>query len=45
MEKRKEERVLAEISDIQSYVKMVLENARKGKYVYRGHASKRWPLC
>lgn len=40
-----EERVLAEICDIQSYIKLVLENAAKGgTYVYRGHASKEWPL-
>ena len=38
------ERVLAEIKDIQSYVKLVLENARNGSFVYRGHASKKWPL-
>lgn len=44
MEKTKKAKVLAEIGDIQSYVKLVLENARKGKYVYRGHASYKWPL-
>ena len=38
------ERVLAEIRDIQSYVKLVLENAKNGTFVYRGHASKEWPL-
>lgn len=38
------ERVLAEIKDIQSYVKLVLENAKIGQCVYRGHASKDWPL-
>ena len=41
---RKDEKVLAEISDIQSYVKLVLENAKNGTFVYRGHASKEWPL-
>ena len=44
MKKKYEEKVLAEIDDIQSYVELVLENARKGKFVYRGHASKGWPL-
>ena len=44
MEKTKKTKVLAEIGDIQSYVKLVLENARKGKYIYRGHASYKWPL-
>ena len=38
------ERVLAKIKDIQSYVKLVLENAKKGQCVYRGHASKEWQL-
>lgn len=38
------ERVLAEIKDIQSYVKLVLENTKKEQCVYRGHASKDWPL-
>ncbi len=39
MEKRKkdsvlkEERVLAEIGDIQSYVRLVLENARDGTFL------------
>lgn len=36
--------VLAEIKDIQSYVKLVLENAKIGQCVYRGHASKDWQL-
>lgn len=40
----KEAKVLAEIKDIQSFVKYVLENAKKGQCVYRGHASKDWPL-
>lgn len=44
MKKEKAERVLAEIGDVQSYVKLVLENSRNGKFVYRGHASKEWAL-
>ena len=40
----KKETVLAEIGDIQSYVKLVLENVRSGDYIYRGHASKDWEL-
>ena len=44
MKKEYEENVLAEIDDIQSYVKLVLENARNGQFIYRGHASKKWPL-
>ena len=44
MVNEKKETVLAEINDIQSYIKMVLENARTGKFIYRGHASKTWAL-
>ena len=44
MEKTKRERIMAEIGDIQSYVNLVLENARNGTFVYRGHASKEWSL-
>ncbi len=33
MGKRKKERVLAEISDIQSYVRLVLENAKSGTII------------
>ena len=40
----KKEKVLAEIGDIQSYVKLVLKNARSGDSIYRGHASKDWEL-
>ena len=40
----KKEKLLAEIGDIQSYMKMVLENARLGEFIYRGHASKDWEL-
>lgn len=39
-----EERELTVISDIQSYIKLVLENAINGNFVYRGHASKEWTL-
>lgn len=38
------ERELAEIQDIQSYVKLVLENAKTGQCIYRGHASRDWSL-
>lgn len=44
MEKTKKAKVLAEIGDIQSYVRLVLDNAKDGTFVYRGHASKDWPL-
>ena len=45
MKKEKESKVLAEISDIQSYIRLVLENAAKGgTLIYRGHASKEWLL-
>lgn len=45
MKNQKEAKVLAEICDIQSYIRLVLENAAKGgTFVYRGHASKEWPL-
>lgn len=40
----KKEKVLAEIGDIQLYVKLVLENAKLGDSIYRGHASKDWEL-
>lgn len=50
MKKKKEDlvpqkkRVLAEIKDIQSYMNLVLDNAKKETCIYRGHASKDWLL-
>lgn len=41
---RKKEKVLAEICDIQSYVKSVLEKSGLKEFVYRGHASEDWEL-
>jgi len=41
---QKNEKVLAEIGDIQSYVKSVLEKSGSKEFVYRGHASEDWEL-
>lgn len=41
---QKKEKALAEIGDIQSYVKFVLEKSGSKEFVYRGHASEDWEL-
>ena len=41
---QKNEKVLAEIGAIQSYVKSVLEKSGSKEFVYRGHASEDWEL-